>query len=99
MTWKDLRDVRWKDIRNMDRDDVLERLGLEQRTPVGDFFSGLGLFALGVLVGAGLGVLFAPKPGAEMRTQVSDAIRTRGQRAVQEVESRVGSAESSGRMS
>jgi hypothetical protein len=93
MTWKDLKDlkdVRWKDIKSFDRDDLLERLGLEERSPVGDFFSGLGLFAVGVLVGAGLGVLFAPKPGAEMRTRVTDAIRNRSQRASQEMDQQFG---------
>jgi hypothetical protein len=90
MSWKDLKNLRWKDIRNLDRGDVLERLGLEERSPVGDFFSGLGLFAFGVLVGAGLGVLFAPKPGAETRTQMSEAIRNRTQRAADEYGARSG---------
>ena len=46
------------------------RLGLERRTPAGDLFTGLGLFAVGVLVGAGLGLMFAPKRGDEMRQLV-----------------------------
>ena len=37
----------------LDRDAMLRRLGLEERTPTGDFFTGLGLFSVGVLVGAG----------------------------------------------
>ena len=98
MTWKDLKDLRWKDVKNMDRDDVLERFGLEERSPMGDFFSGLGLFALGVLVGAGLGVLFAPKPGSETRTQVSEAIRNRAQRAGEEMSSTLGMESQPGRM-
>jgi hypothetical protein len=78
MTWSDLSDLRWKDLKKMDREDVLHRLGLEEHTPTSDFFSGLGLFAVGLLVGAGLGVMFAPKPGAEMRNQLSETLRNRG---------------------
>ncbi len=66
------------DLRNFDKGDLLEMLGLEERTPTSDFFTGLGLFAVGVLVGAGLGMLFAPKRGEEIREQVSDAWRNRG---------------------
>jgi hypothetical protein len=72
-----------KKLRNIDRDDVLKWMGLEERTPVGDFFTGLSLFAVGCLVGAGVGLLFAPKRGAEMREQVGGALR-RGQRMAQD---------------
>ena len=72
-------DMTWKAVRNaIDREALLKRMGLEERSPAGDFFTGLGLFAVGVLVGAGLGMLFAPKRGEEMREQVSDAWRNRG---------------------
>jgi hypothetical protein len=71
----------WKAMRNaIDRDDLLERIGLERRTPAGDFFTGLGLFAVGVLVGAGLGLMFAPKRGDEMRSALNEAWRNRGRR-------------------
>lgn len=98
MTWSDVSDLRWKDVKKavkgMDRDDVLHRLGLEQHTPTSDFFTGLGLFAVGVLVGAGLGVMFAPKPGAEMRNRLSETIRSRGGRAGEELSQRLGGTES-----
>lgn len=77
MKWSDLSDLRWKDLKRLDRDEVLHRLGLEEHTPTSDFLSGLGLFAVGVLVGAGLGVMFAPKPGTEMRTHLTETIRNR----------------------
>ncbi len=73
-TWKTMR--RW-----MDRDELLQRLGLEDRTPVSDFFTGLGLFSVGVVVGAGLGLLFAPRRGQEMRRAVGEAWRSRAQKA------------------
>jgi hypothetical protein len=74
MTWKGMRKA-------LDRDVVLDRLGLERRTPAGDFFTGLGLFSVGVLVGAGLGLMFAPKRGEDMRTALNEAWRNRGRRA------------------
>jgi hypothetical protein len=72
----------WSGMRKMmDRDVLLDRLGLERSTPAGDFFTGLGLFAIGVLVGAGLGLMFAPKRGDEMRSALNEAWRHRGRRA------------------
>ena len=72
----------WTGMRKMlDRDVLLDRLGLERTTPTGDFFTGLGVFAIGVLVGAGLGLMFAPKRGDEMRSALNDAWRHRGRRA------------------
>ncbi|WP_248346273.1 YtxH domain-containing protein [Anaeromyxobacter paludicola] len=76
MDWKSL-----KKLRNMDRDDVLDMMGLERSTPTGDFFTGLGLFAVGMLVGAGLGLLFAPKRGEEIRAQMGEAWRNRREHA------------------
>jgi hypothetical protein len=72
----------WSGMRKMlDRDVLLDRIGLERSTPTGDFFTGLGLFAIGVLVGAGLGLMFAPKRGDEMRSALNEAWRMRGRRA------------------
>ena len=74
--------MNWKTMRNaFDRDVVLDRLGLERRTPAGDFFTGLGLFSVGVLVGAGLGLMFAPKRGDEMRSALNEAWKNRVRRA------------------
>ncbi len=84
MKWSDLADIRWKDLKSIDREDILNRLGLEEHTPTADFMTGLGLFAVGVLVGAGLGLLFAPRPGAEMRTRLGESLRARGERMEEE---------------
>jgi hypothetical protein len=68
----------WKAMRRMvDRDLLLKRIGLEERSPGSDFLTGLGLFSVGVLVGAGLGLLFAPKRGEDMRAMMTDAWRSR----------------------
>ena len=84
MKWTDVADLQWKDLkklRKLDRDDVLHRIGLEEHTPTSDFFTSLGLFAVGVVVGAGVGMMFAPKPGAELRETVGGAIRRRSRQA------------------
>lgn len=63
-----------RDLKKMDKDDVLELLGLESRKGPADWLlPTLGAFSVGLLVGAGLGLLMAPKPGAELR----DDLRSR----------------------
>lgn len=74
--WKARKAAR-RAMRGMDRDKLLARMGLEERNPAGDLFGGLGVFALGILVGAGLGLLFAPRPGEETRTKVGEAWKNR----------------------
>ena len=55
----------------MTTDDVLARLGLQTRMTTTDFIMpALGLFGAGLIVGAGLGLLFAPRPGHEMRAEI-----------------------------
>ncbi len=95
MNWSKLADMRWKDLKKLDRDDVLHRLGLEEHTPTSDFLTGLGLFAVGMLVGAGLGVMFAPKTGAEMRNQLSETLRSRGGQVAEDMSERLGMESSS----
>jgi len=50
----------------------------EGGSATGAFFT--GLFA-GAVIGAGLGLWFAPKTGAQMREQISDSARQFGERA------------------
>lgn len=76
--------------RMIDRDALLRQLGLEERSPGSDFFTGMGLFSIGVLVGAGLGLLFAPKRGEDMRAMVTDAWRKRDASRVAEMGREVG---------
>ncbi len=61
----------------LDRDMLLKQVGLEERTPGSDFLTGLGLFSVGVLVGAGLGMLFAPRRGEDVRAWMSEQWRSR----------------------
>jgi hypothetical protein len=73
--------------KEMKKDRLLRRMGLEERSPTGDVLSGFGLFALGLAVGAGIGLLFAPRPGTEMRNVVGDTWRNRMHRGGREHES------------
>ncbi len=84
-------DWNWRTMRKyLDREEMLKRLGLEQRTPAGDAFTGLGLFAVGVLVGAGLGLMFAPKRGDEMRQLVGEAWKNRGRTGQEDFQRHMG---------
>ena len=81
----------WRGMKGMlDRESLLKQLGLEQRSPGGDFLTGLGLFSVGVLVGAGLGLLFAPRRGEDMRALVTDALRSRSASKLAEAASPMG---------
>jgi len=92
--------MNWKTMRGWgDRDSILRRMGLEERSPTGDFFTGLGLFSIGVLVGAGLGLMFAPKRGEEMRQALNDAWKNRvraGQEFARDVASEAGVSPATG---
>ena len=65
---------------------LLEALGLEERSSAFSVLLGaVGTFALGALVGAGVGLLSAPKPGRELRNK----LRKQLGRQMQELEHRI----------
>jgi hypothetical protein len=56
------------DLKDMDKDDYLALIGLEtKRSFTSDLLGTLGTFGIGLLVGAGVALLLAPKPGRELR--------------------------------
>ncbi len=60
--------MRWSDLRDVNKEDMLALLGLQPKRGFLDvFLPGLGLFGAGLLVGAGLGMMLAPQSGYEMR--------------------------------
>jgi hypothetical protein len=70
---------------------ALDRLGLEpKRDPNDLILPAIGVFSAGLVVGAALGVLFAPKGGNELRGDLRhrlDDLRHRGQTRYDELRS------------
>jgi gas vesicle protein len=65
-----------KDVQKLDRDEILALLGLEKKPSTGDWLAGaLGTFGVGLLVGAGIALILAPKPGHELRREIRDRLR------------------------
>ena len=68
--------MNFKELRNLDRDDILEMIGLQKKASTASYLAGaLGTFGIGILVGAGIGLLMAPKSGRELRENLRDRLR------------------------
>lgn len=66
-----------KDFKKLDRDDVLDLIGLETRRSTSEqVLPVIGAFAAGILVGAGLGLLLAPKPGNQLRGDLRQRLQS-----------------------
>lgn len=60
-----------KNLKNLDRDHILGALGLERRgQPQDQILPALGIFAAGLVVGTGMGMLLAPRTGRTLRRQL-----------------------------
>lgn len=58
----------------MNSEDMLARLGLQTRTTSVDFLlPALGIFGVGILVGAGVALTLAPKSGSEFRHDLRES--------------------------
>jgi hypothetical protein len=61
-----------QELKNVDREQLLNLIGLETRKGPMDWVApALGAFAAGLLVGAGVGLLLAPRTGTELRDELS----------------------------
>jgi hypothetical protein len=68
--------MKLQDLKDMDKDDFLGLIGLEsKRTFTSELLGTLGTFGIGLLVGAGVALLLAPKPGRELRGDIRAKIR------------------------
>ncbi len=63
------------DLRDLDRDDLLSILGITASSPGQTIFSGLGIFAAGLLLGAGGALLLAPKSGQGLREDLREKLQ------------------------
>lgn len=71
MNWRSLR----KNLPDVDKDDLLEMVGLEShRSQAERLMPALALFGAGVLLGVGLGLMLAPKPGHELRDDLRERL-------------------------
>lgn len=74
-----------KDLNNLDQDrlkgHLLEMMGLESKPATGSWLFGtLTAFGVGMLVGAGVGLMLAPKAGAGLREDLRDRLRSASHR-------------------
>ena len=71
--------MKLQDIKDMDKDDLLGLLGLETKgSDTAAALKTLGTFGVGLLVGAGVALLLAPKPGRELRQDLRSRLRRDG---------------------
>ena len=63
-------------LQKLDKDALLGLIGLETRREPSDvLLPALGAFTVGVLVGAGIGLLLAPRPGTQLRDELGRRLR------------------------
>jgi hypothetical protein len=59
------------DLKKLDKDELLNLIGLETRKETTDYLlPALSAFTVGVLLGVGVGLMLAPKPGNELRNDL-----------------------------
>ena len=64
------------DLKDMDKDDFLGLIGLQtKRSFTSELLGALGPFGIGLVVGASIALLLAPKPGRELRQDIRAKIR------------------------
>lgn len=74
--WGDVKSNLKKQFRDLDREHMLELVGLERRrTAAEKYFPIFALFGVGILVGVGVGVMVAPRAGRELRSEIKGKLQ------------------------
>ena len=60
------------------REDIANAIAGQTRNAGGDMFTALGIFGAGMLLGAGLALLLAPKTGQELREELAETFSGAG---------------------
>jgi hypothetical protein len=68
--------INMRDLKKLDRDDLLELVGLQRASSTDWVAPALTALGVGLLVGAGLGLLLAPKAGSELRGDLRERLRS-----------------------
>lgn len=76
----------WKDLRHLNRDDILASVGLARKGNYDWIAPAIGFFTAGIALGAGIGLLLAPKPGRELRNELQQKLQASRQRLGAKVE-------------
>jgi hypothetical protein len=79
-------------LKDLDKNDVLRALGIESRN-TSYILPAIGLFGAALIIGAGIGLLLAPKSGRELRNDVGErmsGMKARVRRQVDEVREATG---------
>ena len=65
-----------KDLRDLSKDDILTALGMTSKPSTSErLLDTLGIFGLGLVVGAGAALLLAPKSGDALRADLGERFR------------------------
>jgi gas vesicle protein len=84
-----------KDIKNLDKDQILELLGLEtERSTTSSILWTLGLVGIGVVAGATAALLLAPQSGRDLRETMGRKIKNAADDVVTSARSKVNEAQS-----
>jgi len=68
--------MKFPDISELSKDDILSALGLSAtRTAAERWVGAAGIFGVGLLIGAGVALLWAPKSGQGLRQDLGERLR------------------------
>ncbi len=69
----------YRTLKNLDKDDILRLIGLQSRPSAAEsILPAIGLFGAGLLVGAGVALLFAPDSGNSIREGLKNRLQGNG---------------------